>query len=90
MCFVQASLILFFYFEAAPPDSNHFTIDPESCEVHYVNGFDREAQASHTITLQLADKAIDAGHTPSRTVQTTLAITLTDVNDNSPVINVKS
>ena len=90
MCIVQTSLNYLFYFEAAPPDSDHFTIDPDSCEVRYVNGFDREVQASHTITLELADIAIDAGHSPSRTVQTTLTITLTDVNDNSPVINVKS
>jgi hypothetical protein len=89
MCIVQTSLNFLFYFEAAPPDSDYFTINPDSCEVRYVNGFDREVQASHTITLELADIAIDAGHSPSRTVQTTLTIRFGNTSETLRRLNVQ-
>lgn len=47
---------------------------------------DYEVATSHTVTLQIEDK----GFTPVKAAQTNLVITVTDENDNSPVITMVS
>ena len=43
---------------------------------------DSETATSHVLMLQIDD----AGYIPVKTVQKSLTITVTDVNDNAPVI----
>ncbi|CAC5419061.1 FAT4 [Mytilus coruscus] len=52
-----------------------------TCKITLLKKFNLATAASHVLTLQLDD----AGYTPVKTVQKSLTITVTDVNDNAPI-----
>eukprot|EP00118_Oscarella_pearsei_P019174 m.202185 g.202185 ORF g.202185 m.202185 type:complete len:4095 (+) comp39606_c0_seq6:120-12404(+) len=61
-------------------DAGHFNINPRSGEVYNVASLDREVTDGYVLTATVTDSPVN----PHR-VLTTISITVSDYNDNSPV-----
>ena len=73
-----------FDFVSTAGDTTMFHAETTStftCKITLLKKFNLATAASHVLTLQLED----AGYVPIKTVQKSLTITVTDVNDNAPV-----
>lgn len=71
-----------YYLENSDPSDGVFEIAPESGLVRLAGGLDRETVASYTLTV----KAVDQG-SPQLWRETTLLVTVLDVNDNPPQVS---
>ncbi|XP_070559235.1 protocadherin Fat 4-like isoform X2 [Ptychodera flava] len=67
------------YALAASCNCLEFTIDPVTGDVKLVEALDFESAQSHSIAIEASDS--------DNTVASSLTLTITDVNDNSPVFN---
>ena len=62
---------------------NRFDVDVNTGDILVVAALDREQVPSYTLTVQATDSLPANGD--ERSAETTIAVTITDINDNSPV-----
>lgn len=65
--------------------NQHFKMDPQTGEIEISRKLDRETSPAHTLIVAAIDTGI-----PPQTGTATVKITLTDINDNGPVLDLKN
>ncbi|XP_003384857.1 PREDICTED: protocadherin Fat 4-like [Amphimedon queenslandica] len=63
---------------------NKFYIDSQSGVISVLTSLDRESVDSYSITIQATDGGISGNATNSNSANTTLNVTVLDINDNAP------
>ncbi|XP_059167708.1 cadherin-23-like [Physella acuta] len=73
------------YSIVAGDTQQQFAVDESTGVIEVVSSLDREAKATYTLTLRAKDDESGSGN--EKSADATVYLTITDVNDNSPLFN---